>query len=357
MKIVLFTGDGIGPEISAATNTVLSTVRDHLSLDLDVEVQPVGLSELDAHGTTAPSVVWDLVEECDGAILAPLSTYAYPPLDKGGINLSSEFRTKLDLTSNIRPCASLCEVGCAMDLVVVRENTEGFYAVRTMYQGAGEFMPDPDSAFALRKITRLATRRVATTAFELAAERRKKVSVIHKANVLKLSDGLFLDEVRQVSRQFPTVELEEVLVDAAASLLVRDPSAFDVVLTSNMFGDILSNLTAELSGGLGLGPSLNVGDDFAVAQASHGSAPDIAGQNIANPTALILSSAMLLDWYGSQSSASREKYQMAATVIGSAVREVLSRPGTRTQDMGGNFSTTNYTRAVCDALSAAVVTA
>ncbi|WP_299085527.1 isocitrate/isopropylmalate dehydrogenase family protein [uncultured Ruegeria sp.] len=357
MKIALFTGDGIGPEISAATNNVLITVRDQLGLNLEISAQPVGLSELDRYGTTAPASVWDLVKNCDGAILAPLSTYAYPKPEDGGVNLSSEFRTKLNLSSNVRPCVSLCDVGQAMDLVVVRENTEGFYAVRTMFQGAGEFMPDADSAFAIRKITRVATRRVAQTAFELAAERRKKVSVIHKANVLKLSDGLFLDEVRQVAKQYPAIELEEVLVDAAASLLVREPSSFDVVLTSNMFGDILSNLTAELSGGLGLGPSLNIGENFAVAQASHGSAPDIAGQNIANPVALTLSAAMLLDWYGNQPSAFRKPYLMAASTIRSAVREVLARTSSRTRDMGGSTSTTDFSQSVCNAIPSLLASA
>jgi 3-isopropylmalate dehydrogenase len=181
-----------------------------------------------------------------------------------------------------------------MDIVLVRENTEGFYASRSMYAGSGEFMPDPDSAFSFRKITRSASARVAKVAFEMARRRRRKVSVIHKANVLKVSDGLFLEAVRSVADDYTDVELEELLVDAAAALLVREPSRFDVMLTTNMFGDILSNEAAELSGGLGMAPSLNIGMRSAMAQACHGSAPDIAGINRANPTGLMLSVAMLL---------------------------------------------------------------
>jgi 3-isopropylmalate dehydrogenase len=235
-----------------------------------------------------------------------------------------------------------------MDLVIVRENTEGFYADRSMYAGPGEFMPDADSAFSIRKITALASRRVARAACEIAAARSGKLTVVHKANVLKLTDGLFLREVRAVAAEFPTVTLDEVIVDAAAALLVREPARFDVIVTTNMFGDILSDEASELSGSLGLGGSINAGDDICVAQAQHGSAPDIAGQGVANPTSLILSAAMLLDWLGRR--ASDAALTDAATRIERAVDRVLDDPLTRTRDVGGPLGTDAFAQAVLAAL-------
>ncbi len=185
-----------------------------------------------------------------------------------------------------------------MDLVIVRENTEGFYSDRNMFAGSGEFMPDPDMALSIRKVTAKASSRVAKAAFEIARGRRKKVTAVHKANVVKLSDGLFLREVRKVAEAYPDVTLDELIVDAAAAHLIRSPDRFDVIVTTNMFGDILSDEASELSGSLGLGGSINAGENICVAQAQHGSAPDIAGKNIANPTSLILSAAMMFEWLG-----------------------------------------------------------
>ena len=226
-----------------------------------------------------------------------MSHYDYPPRAKGGINPSGELRTRFKLYSNIRPCNSrddLTVLRRPMDLIIVRENTEGFYSDRNMFVGPAEFMPDEDTALSIRKITAKACSAVAQTAFELARDRRRKVTAVHKANVLKLSDGLFLREVRKVAEQFPDVELEELIVDAAAAALIRRPDSFDVIVTTNMFGDILSDEASELSGSLGLGGSISVGGGVCVAQAQHGSAPDIAGRNVANPTSLILSASMLL---------------------------------------------------------------
>ena len=195
----------------------------------------------------------------------------------------------------------------------MRENTEGFYSDRNMYAGSGEFMPDADSAFSIRKITARGSARIARAAFLLARGRRRKVTAVHKANVVKLSDGLFLREVRKVAKEFPDVEFEELIVDATAALLIRTPERFDVIVTTNMFGDILSDEASELSGSLGLGGSINAGDAGCVAQAQHGSAPDIAGRNIANPTSLILSAAMLLDWRGQR--CANPKLVAAATLV------------------------------------------
>jgi 3-isopropylmalate dehydrogenase len=231
-----------------------------------------------------------------------------------------------------------------MDLVIVRENTEGFYADRNMHAGPGEFMPDPDSAFSIRKITATASRRVALAACELAAARSGHLTAVHKANVLKLTDGLFLREVRAAAVEFPTVTLDEVIVDAAAALLVRDPGRFDVIVTTNMFGDILSDEASELSGSLGLGGSINAGDDICVAQAQHGSAPDIQGQNVANPSSLILSSAMLLDWRGRRDG--NPALIQASRLINSALDTVLLNPGARTRDLGGNRDTDAFAKLI-----------
>lgn len=349
MKILLLPGDGIGPEIARATHHVLERLSSVFRLDLSIETGPIGLDALPTWGTTLPDAVRAKAQLVDGIILAPLSTYAYPPPDRGGVNASAEFRTGLDLYANIRPCVTRIPTRHpAADLVVVRENTEGFYASRAMHQGAGEFMPDPHSAFALRKITAHASMRIAREAFALARARRRKVTAVHKANVLKLSDGLFLESVRAIARENPDVELEEMLVDAVAAVLVRDPARFDVLVTTNMFGDILSNQAAEIAGGLGLAPSLNAGDDAAMAQAAHGSAPDIAGRDIANPTGLVLSAAMLLDWLGRR----RDQHVLceAAARLEAAVAETLSNPRTRTPDIGGTLGTS----AVASAIAAAI---
>ena len=351
MKILVLPGDGIGPEITRATLDVLRAADAALSLDLEFETRDIGLAALASRGTTLPSEVLERIPEADGVILGPVSHYEYPPREQGGINPSAELRVRYELYANIRPCRSRPAFSILrkpMDLVIVRENTEGFYSDRNMYAGSGEFMPDPDSAFSIRKITARGSSRIARAAFQLARKRRRKVTAVHKANVIKLSDGLFLREVRNVAREFPDVALEELIVDATAALLIRTPERFDVIVTTNMFGDILSDEAAELSGSLGLGGSINAGDNRCVAQAQHGSAPDIAGQNIANPTSLILSAAMLLDWRGQRTAA--PKLTDAATLIESAVDEVLENPRSRTRDIGGALGTDAFAKAVIDVI-------
>ena len=232
------------------------------------------------------------------SILGPISHLDYPPADKGGINVSAAFRVKLDLYANVRPARSRAGLGRPMDLVIMRECTEGFYPDRNMHQGSGEFMPVPGVALSVRKITAHACERIARRAFELAQKRKKLVTAVHKANVFRVTDGLYLDTVRAVAKEFPDVKLEEEIVDAMAAKLVRHPERYDVVLATNFYADILSDLASELSGSLGLAGSVNAGDTLCAAQAQHGSAPDIAGKDKANPTSLILSAAMLLEWLG-----------------------------------------------------------
>ena len=340
-RFLVLPGDGIGPEITAAT---IAVVRAAVGEGVTFDEMAIGEASLAESGSTLPEAVIAAVPQADGVILGPVSHYTYPT---GQPNPSAALRTGFQLYANVRPCRSregLSILRQPMDLVIVRENTEGFYADRSMYAGPGEFMPDADSAFSIRKITALASRRVARAACEIAAARSGKLTVVHKANVLKLTDGLFLREVRAVAAEFPTVTLDEVIVDAAAALLVRDPARFDVIVTTNMFGDILSDEASELSGSLGLGGSINAGDDICVAQAQHGSAPDIAGKGIANPTSLILSAAMLLDWLGRRTSDAA--LTSAAARIEHAVDRVLDDPQMRTRDVGGPLGTDAFAQAV-----------
>jgi isocitrate/isopropylmalate dehydrogenase len=351
MKILALPGDGIGPEITHCTLNVLQAASEVFSLGLEFQTRDIGLATLKSQGTTLPSEVMKLVPEMDGVILGPVSHYDYPSRQEGGINPSAELRIAFDLYANIRPSRSRHDLSILrkpMDLVIVRENTEGFYSDRNMFAGSGEFMPDPDMALSLRKITAKGSARIARTAFELACRRKRKVTAVHKANVVKLTDGLFLREVRKVAESYPQVSLDELIVDATAALLIRNPDRFDVIVTTNMFGDILSDEAAELSGSLGLGGAINVGDALCVAQAQHGSAPDIAGRNVANPTSLILSAAMLLDWRGRRDNEPR--LIDAATAIQDAIDQVLRDPATRTRDIGGELGTDQFGAAVCGAI-------
>jgi 3-isopropylmalate dehydrogenase len=352
VRILVLPGDGIGPEITAATLDVLSAADEAFGLDLEFETRDIGFAALAAQGSTLPRDVVDRVPEADGVLLGPVSHYEYPPREEGGVNPSAALRVTFDLFANVRPCrsrAGLSVLRTPMDLVIVRENTEGFYSDRNMYAGSGEFMPDPDLAFSIRKISAKACERVARAAFDLAAGRFRKVTAVHKANVVKLSDGLFLREVRKVAEEYPDVEYDEMIVDAAAALLVRSPERFDVIVTTNMFGDILSDEASELSGSLGLGGSINAGYDICVAQAQHGSAPDIAGQDVANPVSLILSAAMLLDWRGRRDG-DRALVDAAARIT-AAVDAAIDDPATRTRDIGGTLGTAEFARVVGAALS------
>lgn len=338
MEILVLDGDGIGPEITAATRAVVEAAAQRFSLPLSLTRAEIGFAALARQGTTIPPEVIAAAKAADGVILGPVSHNAYPPVAEGGLNPSGVLRRELALYANIRPARSRAgtprPVAAQTDLVIVRENLEGFYADRNMASGSGEILVEPDVAIAMRKITAGGSARIAEAAFALAAARpRKRVATIHKANVLRISDGLFLSEVRKVAARYPQVAHEEILVDAAAAHLVRDPARFDVILATNMFGDILSDLASEIAGGLGLAASLNLGAGAAVAQAQHGSAPDIAGQDRANPASLIGSAAMLLRHLGAAE---------AADAIDQALDTALSRPETRTPDLGGALGTAAF---------------
>jgi len=352
MNLALLPGDGIGPEITAVTRDVLAGVDRRFALGLRFETHEVGLAALAKSGSTLPDAVIDACRKADGFVLGPVGHHDYPPRAEGGRNPSGDLRIALDLYANIRPSRSydgLPHYGrTPMDIVIARENTEGFYADRNMHLGSGEFMPTPDLALSVRKISAHASRRIAEAAFRLAKRRRKKVTAVHKANVLKLGEGLFLREVRAVAARHPDVVYDEQLVDSMAAMLVRDAARYDVLVTTNMYGDILSDEAAELSGSLGLAASINAGEAHCMAQAQHGSAPDIAGQDLANPISLVLSAAMLLGWLGERHG--KASLLEAQAAIDGAVERLIASPATRTKDLGGALGTRAFGAALLEQL-------
>jgi 3-isopropylmalate dehydrogenase len=345
LRIALLPGDGIGPEITASTAEVLREVNEMLDLGIAFETHDIGLKTIETHGSAYPDHVHEACQKVDAAVLGPGGRALYPRGNIGGIAASGEMRKRFDLFANIRPARTREGVrapcGKAFDMVVVRENTEGFYSDRNMFMGGGEFMPTPDVALAVRKVTRSASMRIAEVAFAIARSRAKKLTVVTKSNVLQYSEGLFMECVRTVGKDFPDVEIEEKFIDAMTALLVRTPEAFDVIVTTNMFGDILTDLSSELSGSIGLGASLNSGTNYAIAQAQHGSAPDIAGKDLANPISLVSSAAMLLAWLGDRRGEPR--LNQAAALIDRAVDAALADPQRRTRDLGGTLGTKAFT--------------
>ena len=341
MKLLVLPGDGIGPEIVAAAIRVLQAADRKFALGFDYDHDDVGFASLAKHGTTLRDQTLQAARGYDGIILGTQSHADYPRPEQGGHNISAAFRVKLDLYANVRPARtrpfleSNMKPGKTMDLVIMREATEGFYPDRNMAMGWGEFMPSPDMALSVRKITRHCSERIARRAFELAMKRRKKVTAIHKANSFHMTDGLFLECARNVARDFPDVQFDDLLVDATTAHLVRNPERFDVLVAENFYADILSDLASELSGSLGLAGSIMAGDSLCCAQAQHGSAPDIQGQDKANPVSMILSVAMLLTWLGEK----RESKALlqAGAAIEAAVDATLENPRYRTADLGGTL--------------------
>lgn len=355
MRLMVLPCDGIGPEIMGATLDVVRAANQKFDLGISFQEEASGFESLKAHGTTLREDVLDRARtQFDGVILGTQSHMDYPPVAEGGRNVSAGFRIGLDLYANVRPARSrdfLPNKAPGMDLVIMREATEGFYPDRNMHKGVGEMMPDPDMALSIRKITRQGSLRICREAFKLAMQRDKKVAAIHKANSFLMTDGLFLECFRQVANEFPGVQTEELIVDAFAALLVRQPQKYDVVVATNFYGDILSDLASELSGSLGLAGSINANAETGLccAQAQHGSAPDIAGKNIANPTSLILSAAMMLSWLGEQRGVS--KLMEAGAAISEAVDRVIDVPQNRTRDIGGSIDTDAFGQLVASTVS------
>lgn len=354
MRILVLPGDGIGPEIIESSMAVLQAANKKLGLGLAFDYDDVGFASLEKYGTTLREEVLEKAKGYDGIILGTQSHADYPTPEKGGRNVSAGFRIGLDLYANVRPArtrpflTSNMKEGKTMDLVIMREATEGFYPDRNMSRGWGEVMPTPDMALSTRKITRHCSERIARRAFELAMKRGKKVTAIHKANSFHMTDGLFLECVRNVARDFPEVVLDDLLVDASTAHLVRNPERFDVLVATNFYGDIISDLASELSGSLGLAGSMMASDSHGCAQAQHGSAPDIAGQDKANPVSMILSVGMLLQWMGEHHG--RPVLIDAGVMIDKAVDVVLKNPQQRTPDLGGSFGTQAFGDAVAKVL-------
>lgn len=346
MKIIVIPGDGIGVETMSVATAALEIVSEKFNLGLDLQHDIAGHDSLKKYGTTIHTGLLDAVKNADGLILGPMSTYDFKDESKGEINPSKFFRKSLDLFANIRPAKTYPGSGTQhkpLDLVVVRENTEGFYADRNIESGGSEMLITPDVVVSLRRITRDCCERIARAAFELAMTRKKHVTIVHKANVLRIGDGMFIDACHKVGLEFPEVRIDDVIVDAMMAHVVRAPERYDVIVTTNMFGDILSDLTAELAGSLGMAASINAGTQYAMAQAAHGSAPDIAGQNIANPFSQVISASMLLAWYGQRKSESR--FIDASHALNLAVAQAIAA-GEATRDVGGNLGTSETGQAL-----------
>jgi 3-isopropylmalate dehydrogenase len=354
MKLVVVPGDGIGPEITAATMQAIAALQRRYGFELDVRELDCGLVAHKRRGVTVNSEDIEIARAADAVILGPMSVTLYPPVEEGGVNVPATFRTALDLYANLRPSYTrpgLPSVGREMDIMFVRENVEDFYVDRNMHMGVGEFMPTPDVVLAVGKLTRAGCSRIAKVACEIARTRpRRKLTIVHKTPVLKLYNGMFRDVAREVARGYPDLEVEDLLVDAVAAFLVRCPERFDTVLIPNMFGDILSDEACELAGSLGLAASLNRGDECSVANAGHGSAPDIAGRNVANPSSLMLSAAMLLEHVGGK--LGEKNIADAGRQFRASVDAMLGSAATRTRDLGGSLSTSAFADAVAKHIAA-----
>lgn len=320
--VTLIEGDGIGPEISRATTRVVEAT----GVEVDWEREPAGINAMPDHGSPVPDCLLESIRRNKVALKGPLTTF----VAKGFPSANVTLRKSLDLYANLRPVHSLEGVKARyenVDLVIVRENTEDLYS-------GLEHMIAPGVSESIKVITLHASMRIGRFAFEYARKHgRKKVTAVHKANIMKLSDGLFLESIATVAKDYPEIEFTDVIVDALAMKLVLDPTQFDILVLSNLYGDIVSDLAAGLVGGLGMVPAANIGETCAVFEAVHGSAPDIAGKGIANPSALIFSSVLMLRHLHEDDAADR---------IMNAAREVFREGKVLTPDLGGSASTDEF---------------
>ncbi|MBI3702302.1 MAG: isocitrate/isopropylmalate dehydrogenase family protein [Rhizobiales bacterium] len=353
MKIGILLGDDIGLEVVPECVKVMKAAASRSGLTIDWRPLPVGKRGHEEHGDTLPAVTEKALHDLNGWVCGPIGHATYPRNDPTWV--MPPIRKKYELFAAIRPSLShsnLKSVHKNVDIVFVRELTEGMLYSETVIAGAPEFRPNNDITVAMRVITRKGSNRVAREAFEIARTRgRKKVTAAHKEPVYRLACGMFAEECRKVAREFPDVTFEESMIDTISMKLVMAPQQYDVVVTTNQFGDILTDIGAGLVGGLGLAPGLCVGERQAMAQATHGSAPDIAGQNAANPYAMIMSGQMLLQWLGRKHG--EPKAIAAAEYIRTAVVKVIAEAKCLTKDLGGNSGTTQMGDAIAAAVSAA----
>ena len=327
--ITIIRGDGIGPEIMDATLHVL----DAMQLGLQYEDADAGLMALEKHGELLPAATMDSIRRNKIALKSPLTT----PVGGGFSSINVELRRQFDLYANVRPATSFPNTRSRFDsgvnLITIRENTEGSY----ISEGQ-EVSADGETAVSITRITRKGSDRIVRYAFDLARKTgRKKVTIVHKANILKSTSGLFLKVAREVAAEYPDIEANEMIVDNTCMQLVMRPEQFDIIVTTNLFGDIISDLCAGLVGGLGLAPGANIGQDVAIFEAVHGSAPDIAGKGLANPCALLLAAAQMLDHMAMPDQAERLRKAIVAT---------LEAKDGVTPDLGGTGNTMGFARAI-----------
>lgn len=331
-KIIVIKGDGIGPEIMDATLAILDT----LNLDFEYEFKEAGLAALESQGDLLPQDTLDAISACGVCLKGPLTT----PVGKGFSSINVAMRRYFNLFANVRPVITFPGTKARyenIDILTVRENTEGAYLSEG--QTINEERTIAESKIV---VTREASENIVRYAFELAQKAgRKKVTAVHKANIMKTTSGLFLEVAQEMAKNYPDIQFNTLIVDNACMQLVMNPEQFDVIVTTNLFGDIISDLCAGLVGGLGLAPGANIGQDVAMFEAVHGSAPDIAGQKIANPTSLVLASAMMVEHLG---------YVEQANRIRRAVTETIGAKDCLTGDMGGNAKTAEYANAVISRL-------
>ncbi|MCB4770140.1 isocitrate/isopropylmalate dehydrogenase family protein [Ancylobacter sp. Lp-2] len=351
LKIAVLPGDHIGPEITAAAVLALQAADRRFALGLAFEEHVIGHASLAAHGTSLTDDVYAAAVAADAILLGPCDNGGYPS-SAGGINVPGRFRHDLDLYANLRPSKSSPSVPNAragLDVLVVRENSEGFYPDRNMFEGYGEMMPVEGVAISMRKITAHASKRIAHSAFQWARRRRGHVTVLSKKHIFKMTDGLFYDECMKVAAEYPDVRCDSVIVDAFNADIYMRPERYDVVVMTNLIGDIISNLCSALAGSLGLGGGLNAGADHVMANASHGSAPDIAGEDKANPISMVISAGMMLGWLGARHG--RDDLLLAEKAITTAIDQSLGSAATRTVDVGGTASCRTAAATIAEAIA------
>ncbi|KQL58455.1 MULTISPECIES: isocitrate/isopropylmalate dehydrogenase family protein [Bacillaceae] len=344
-------GDGIGYEIVESAKAIASAAALHAGVAVQWKPLQMGEEAIKQFGTSMPDETISCLSELDGWLMGPHDSLSYPVDLQELRNPSGELRHHFDLYANIRPIQSNPFVHGVIkeaDLVIFRENTEGFYVDRNMYQGVGEMMLTPDVVLTTGVFTRKAIERIAHATFQKAQQRRKRVTIVHKANVIKLGSGFFLSLCQEVGKQYPDVIVDDYHIDAMCAHFVRRMADFDVVVTENMFGDILSDLAGELVGSLGLAGSINASASKVMAQAAHGSAPDIAGKGIANPIGMIDSTALLFEWLGEQ------KNDRDLTLLSSIMRESVTatlKSSIATPDLGGQATTKEFTDHVINLMT------
>jgi 3-isopropylmalate dehydrogenase len=346
LKIGILEGDDIGLEVVPECVKVIRAAAARTGLEIEWQLLPIGRKGHASHGHTMPQVTVDALANVDGWIQGPIGHNSYPRNDPTWVN--PPLRKKFELFASVKPVKSypnLPSVHKDVDIVFLREVTEGMQSASVVFAGSGEFRPNDDISIGMRVVTRRGANRVAREAFEIARTRpRRKVTAVHKEPIFRLVCGMFAEECRKVASDFPDIELEEVLVDGFAMKLVMRPQQYDVVVTTNQFGDILTDEGAGLVGGLGLAPGLCVGHTQGMAQATHGSAPDIAGQNLANPYAMIMSGKMLIEWLGRKRNEPRAIE--AARRIEAAVDQVVAEERDLTCDLGGTAGTSQMGDAI-----------